>query len=279
MPVPPAPASAPPPPPPQTDVPPTEPPAPVAPPAEAPPPTEPPAPVAPPAEAPAPTEPPAPVAPPAEAPAPTESVAAESSTHDDDLSDLLDRLHEEMDIVHTGDVEVGTELTDARDLERPEQASITVETAGGIDFDPTFAGFGRRFVGFVVDTVIVNAALLPGLALAFTGSALLVFLGVLLALAGFLAVCWWGARSIAATGKWVGNRVTDTTVVDARTGRLLDIGAAAGRVVTRHLLSPILLLGFLPALVDPQRRTFHDRIATSVVIARPREVWTPGDGD
>jgi uncharacterized RDD family membrane protein YckC len=45
----------------------------------------------------------------------------------------------------------------------------------------------------------------------------------------------------------------------------------------RFLISPIFLLGFLIAFFDGQRRTFHDRIAETVVIGRPREVWSSDD--
>ena len=85
------------------------------------------------------------------------------------------------------------------------------------------------------------------------------------------------AQSVAKNGQWIGNRILNTRVVDGRTGTNLDVSRAAARFTVRHLLSPILLLGYLPALFDPQRRTFHDRIVTSVVIARPRATWSAGD--
>ena len=203
---------------------------------------------------------------------------APTPARDRDLDDLLDRLHDEMDLERTESAAVGTQLTDARDLERPQGDTVVVETDGGIHFDPTFAGFPARFVGYVVDTLVVGIAVLPGLLLMASGSLALILLGLIVATLGFCAVTAWAARSIASTGRWIGNRVTSTSIVDTRTGRNLTTSAAAGRMVIRHLVSPILLVGFLPAFADPQRRTLHDRVATSVVVTRSREVWTAGGG-
>ena len=60
-------------------------------------------------------------------------------------------------------------------------------------------------------------------------------------------------------------------------GADIDVGRAALRLLVRHLISTILLIGFLVAFTDGQRRTFHDRLARTVVIGREREVWTSGD--
>ena len=42
----------------------------------------------------------------------------------------------------------------------------------------------------------------------------------------------------------------------------------------RYLISTIFFIGFLIAFTDGQRRTFHDRLARTVVVGRAREVWT-----
>ncbi len=174
---------------------------------------------------------------------------------------------------------VGDRLTDPRDLERPSLASgIVVEVGDGIKFDPSFATFGQRTVGVVVDSLILTLAVLPGLALLLIGDSVAVaLLAVLVMLIGFILVVVLASRAIAANGKWVGNRVAGTTVVDAINGSTIDGGRAALRLLGRHLISPILLIGFIVALTDGQRRTFHDRLAGSVVIRRQREVWTSDD--
>lgn len=153
-----------------------------------------------------------------------------------------------------------------------------MDVGAGIGFDPTFASFGERAVGAIIDTLIVNLAVLPGVVLLLLGdSVATALLGLLVALLGVLAVIVLGARAIAKNGKWIGNRVANTTVVDAINGSFIDGGRAALRMFARHLISPILLFGYLVAFTDGQRRTFHDRLAGTVVIRRAREVWTSDD--
>ncbi len=153
-----------------------------------------------------------------------------------------------------------------------------MEVGSGVGFDPTFATFGQRAIGAIIDTVVVNLAILPGLVLLrLTHGAGIALLALLLMIAGFTAVVVLAARSIASSGKWIGNRVTGTTVVDGINGSFVDPGRAGFRMIGRHVLSPILLLGYVVAFFDGQRRTFHDRLAGTVVIRRSREVWNADD--
>lgn len=170
-------------------------------------------------------------------------------------------------------------MTDPRDLARPSSASdIVVEVGSGLEFDPSFASVGQRAAGAVIDTVVVTLAVLPALLILQLGSGTVPsILAALVALIGFMVVVVLGARSIAKDGKWIGNRVTGTTVVDAINGSFVDQGRAGLRMFARHAISPILLFGYLIGLADGQRRTFQDRLAGTVVIRRPREVWTADD--
>lgn len=171
----------------------------------------------------------------------------------------------------------GKKLTDPRDLERPSTASgIVIESEGGINFDPTFASFDKRALELVVDTAVLGLFLLPGLVIAAVAGSLWV-IGVLIALIGFVLFVGVTARSIAAGGQSVGNRVAGTRIVDGINGANIDVGRAALRVAARYLVSMILFLGFLIAFTDGQRRTFHDRLAGSIVTGRERAVWTAGD--
>lgn len=279
---PPAAPSAPPPPPPPVPVPPPPAPVPPPPPATA---AVPPAPAPPPPSHP-------PVAP-ASASEPTQAAVPAPTAPapaDDDLADILARLDDEpkptpdtLDGVPETSAAaasapaIGEELTDPRDLERPSTASdIVIESDGGIDFDPTFASFDKRTLELVIDITVVGLVLIPGLLLAALGGAMAV-LGALVVVLGFVLVTVLAARSVASTGQWIGNRVADTRIVDGINGSNINMGRAALRFVVRFLVSTILLLGFLIAFTDGQRRTFHDRIAGTVVIGRPREVWTADD--
>ena len=276
------------------------PPPPVAAPRPAPDPSPPPPPVAAPpppattppvAAPPPPPDPPTPPAPPATPPppAPADEPAGGGT---DDLADILARLEDEpephADAAAPSDTTrpdrskpaesapgVGEALTDPRDLERPQSAAqIVIEAEGGLDFDPSFASFGKRAVELIVDVLVLSVALLPGLLLAVLGNGLLPVVGLLVALAGFGVFVVLTARSISRTGRSVGNRVADTRVVDGITGKHIDMGRAVLRTLVRHVFSTILMLGFVVAFFDGQRRTFHDLLARTVVVGREREVWT-----
>ena len=229
---------------------------------------------------------PPPPPPPAATPRPTEH------RRDDDLADILAKLEDEpvsspdtATALSTSDdsesavltepaPRLGGSLTDPRDLERPSTASkIVIESDGGLDFDPSFASFAKRSVELLVDTVVLGLALLPGVVIAAVAGSVW-FIGLIVALIGFLVYVTVAARSIAASGQWIGNRVAGTHIVDGIKGTNIDVGRAALRVIVRYLISTILLLGFLIAFADGQRRTFHDRLARTVVTGRAREVWT-----
>ena len=210
-------------------------------------------------------------------PPPTADAVAPGAA-DHDLEELLDRFHADLGIEQSEAKDVGDELTDARDLERPDTPTIVVTTEGGLDFDPSFASLPARALGWLIDTVLVTLFVAPGVLIAISGgSSLVIILGVFVGFAGIIAACTLEARAVARSGRWVGNRVAKTKVVRAHNGANLDIGAAATRAVLRHLISPIFMFGYFPALFDGQRRTFHDRFASSVVTTRPREVWTPDE--
>jgi uncharacterized RDD family membrane protein YckC len=222
--------------------------------------------------------------PPAPAPAPVPADAAPTpvtppSGHDDELADLLARLHENdgLDAVPAAPA-VGADLTKSTDVARPERAAAAiVESEGGIDFDPVFAGFGARAIGLVVDLIVLVVLLIPGIALIVAGSTALIVAGLGVMLVGFVIGTVLYTRAVTATGQSLGNRVAGTKVVDARNGRRVGSGEAAMRYVLRFTVSMIFFVGFLVALGDSQRRTFHDKIAGTVVTRPRRESWSIDD--
>ena len=119
--------------------------------------------------------------------------------------------------------------------------------------------------------------MLPGIVLLVTGSTTLVIVGLLVMLAGFGVATVLYARAVSSTGQWIGNRVTNTKVVDVRNGRTVTAGEAGLRFVIRYFVSSILFIGFLVALFDSQRQTFHDRVAGTVVTRPPRATWSIDD--
>jgi uncharacterized RDD family membrane protein YckC len=217
---------------------------------------------------------PRPPSPPPPSPPPPPPVGPASAETDDDLAALLWQISEDDG---TQTAPVGSELTKPTDVERPVQPSLRIETEGGIDFDPVLATFGARFLGLVIDSLVVMLTLVPGLALAITGSTTRIVIGLVLMGVGFAAATVWYARTISSSGQWIGNRITDTKVVDARNGRLIGPGEAGLRFLIRSFVSSILFVGFLVALPDSQRRTFHDNVAGTVVTRPPRATWSIDD--
>jgi len=173
---------------------------------------------------------------------------------------------------------VGAALTKPTDVERPERVEVAhIESEGGIDFDPALASYGTRLGGLLIDTVITTLFMLPGFALVVVGSRPLLVVGMLAMVVGFAAATVMYARAVASSGQWIGNRVTSTTVVDARNGRMITAPEAGLRFVLRSFVSSIFLIGFLVALGNSQRRTFHDNFAGTVVTRPPRATWSIDD--
>lgn len=194
------------------------------------------------------------------------------------MEELLARLHEEMELGDQSDVvPVGTATTLPTDASRPESTAIVVEVGSGLAFQPSFASFGARFLGLLVDVVVLGLLCLPGIVMVVVGSGPVTALGVLLILAGFAAATVIYAKGVSSTGQSIGNRVTSTRVVDARNGNTVPPGEAGTRYVVRMIVSPILLIGFLMALGNSQRRTFHDNVAGTVVIRPARASWSIDD--
>ncbi len=173
---------------------------------------------------------------------------------------------------------VGAALTKPTDAQRPEKAEVAhIESDGGIDFDPDLASFGARLGGLLIDTIVLTLFVLPGIALVVVGSTAVIIVGLLAMAAGFLAAAALYGRAVSSTGQWIGNRVTNTTVVDARNGRMVTAGEGGLRFILRYLVSTIFLIGFLMAFGNSQRRTFHDNIAGTVVVRPPRASWSIDD--
>lgn len=192
-----------------------------------------------------------------------------------DVDDLLDRLHDDLDMERSDD-RTGTALTDPRQLERSSlkaRDEIVVEGTGGLDYRPSIAGLGRRAIGYLVDALVVLASIAPGVVLAVVGANLVsIVAGVLLSVVGFVAMAVWYSRAVSSTGTWLGNRVAGTRVVDARNGSLIARGHAVTRFLVRHLFA-VFVFPFLSAFRSPQRRTFHDRMVGSLVVDKSREAW------
>ena len=80
------------------------------------------------------------------------------------------------------------------------------------------------------------------------------------------------------SGQTIGKRAMNIRVVDFSTGGSIEYGRAALRYLMRLVSGFVCLLGYLWMLWDPERQTWHDKVANSVVVptsAYPVGAW-PG---
>jgi uncharacterized RDD family membrane protein YckC len=134
-----------------------------------------------------------------------------------------------------------------------------------------YAGLVTRAVALLVDALVINAiAVVVGGALNLIASLLGYNGGLNLAqaLVGGVAWVFWVFLYFVVfwnlTGQTPGDRLLGIRVISAN-GERIRIRQAAVRFVGLVLSAIPLGAGFLPVLVDDQRRGFHDRIAHTVV--------------
>jgi len=132
------------------------------------------------------------------------------------------------------------------------------------------AGFGERFLAALVDAVLLGVASF-GLRVVLGGA-----LGSFLGLVGGLA--YWGYLEGSPSGQTVGKRALNIRVVDFSTGGAIGVPRALIRYVARFISSIACFLGYFWMLWDPEKQTWHDKLATTVVVptsAYPVAEW-PG---
>lgn len=120
--------------------------------------------------------------------------------------------------------------------------------------DWRYAGFLQRLLALILDIPVVLVA------------------STLLGLGGFLYV-W---LMIGFKGQTLGKMAVGIRVVD-RKGEVPDLGQAALREIMGKFISGFFFaLGYIWALFDPRRQSWHDKIADTYVVRVPRGLG--GDG-
>jgi uncharacterized RDD family membrane protein YckC len=119
------------------------------------------------------------------------------------------------------------------------------------------ASFGRRLVAWIIDSVIVGIAyVVLAQLLDTTGNVL----GIVLGLAYYTYL------EGGATGQTLGKRAVGIRVYDFRVGGPIGYGRGLLRYVGKIVSSLVCFLGFLWMLWDREKQTWHDKIATTVVV-------------
>ncbi len=143
-------------------------------------------------------------------------------------------------------------------------------TGGGSVQSGPRASFGIRFVALLIDIVLlgVAGALLSAIFKPTIGSILQIILGL----------AYYAYLEGSPSGQTVGKKAMNIRVVDFTTGGAIGPTRALIRYLGRILSSIPCLLGYFWMLWDSEKQTWHDKIATTVVVptsAYPVAAW-PG---
>ena len=157
------------------------------------------------------------------------------------------------------------------------------------------AGFWTRFAAFVIDGIVTGFFFLPayiallagpteiescsldssgnidfdgtvqnGLCEVPTGGTIAV--AIILGIVGFVGVLFYWAKLEGRSGQSLGSRALSIRVVDTATGQPIGGGRAIGRYFARILSTLVCYLGYFWMLWDPEKQTWHDKLANSVVV-------------
>ena len=118
------------------------------------------------------------------------------------------------------------------------------------------ASFGERLLAAIIDAIVVGAA---------TG--VLSRVGILGGLIGFVvSYGYYVYLEGSPSGQTVGKRAMSIRVVGMQTGSTIGYGGAFIRVIGKIVSGIACLLGYLWMLWDPEKQTWHDKFADSVVV-------------
>ena len=120
------------------------------------------------------------------------------------------------------------------------------------------ASFGRRLVAYLIDYVIFLVVYFIFFAIG--DQALATIVALLFGLAYFTFF------EGGASGQTLGKRALGIRVVDFSTGGPIGYGRGAVRYLGRIVSGIVCLLGYLWMLWDKEKQTWHDKIATTVVV-------------
>ena len=141
---------------------------------------------------------------------------------------------------------------------------------------PNYATFGKRFLAYLIDSLLIVAIFLPlGLLLGVfvgisgaevddvTGNAISLFIQF----ASLVAA--WLYSAILESSVWqatVGKKLFGLRVTDMA-GNRISLGRASGRYVGKYLSSIICSIGFLMAAFTEKKQGLHDILASTLVVS------------
>jgi uncharacterized RDD family membrane protein YckC len=120
------------------------------------------------------------------------------------------------------------------------------------------ASFGVRFLASLLDGVLLG--IVGGLLRALFG------FGAGVALQTLLGLAYYAYLEGSPSGQTIGKRALNIRVVDFNGGGSIGPARALVRYIGRIISAIPCLLGYFWMLWDPEKQTWHDKFATSVVV-------------
>jgi uncharacterized RDD family membrane protein YckC len=120
------------------------------------------------------------------------------------------------------------------------------------------ASFGRRFVAYLIDVILIG--IVGGVLVAIFGT------GVGYGLDLLVGIAYFGYLEGGPRGQTLGKMALGIRVVDFSSGGPIGYGRGVVRYLARIISGIVFLLGYLWMLWDKEKQTWHDKIATTVVV-------------
>lgn len=127
------------------------------------------------------------------------------------------------------------------------------------------AGFWARFAALFIDSILIAIIPIVVIAIGAGGNS-----GGILGLGYFLFIVLYIGYFIyfegGPTGQTPGKRALGIRVIDFNTGSSIGHGRAFVRLIVRWISGFFCYLGYLWMLWDKEKQTWHDKIASTVVV-------------
>ncbi|MBA3376011.1 MAG: RDD family protein [Gaiellaceae bacterium] len=120
------------------------------------------------------------------------------------------------------------------------------------------ASFGRRLVAYLIDAILLGVvyAVFAAIFDQAVGSGLSLLIGI----------AYFGYLEGGHRGQTLGKMALGIRVIDFSSGGPIGYGRGVVRYLGRIISGVVCLLGYLWMLWDKEKQTWHDKIATSVVV-------------
>lgn len=120
------------------------------------------------------------------------------------------------------------------------------------------ASFGRRFVAYLIDVILLG--IVGGVLVAIFGT------GIGYGIDLLVGIAYFGYLEGGPKGQTLGKMALGIRVIDFSSGGPIGYGRGVVRYIGRLLSGIVCLLGYLWMLWDKEKQTWHDKIATTVVV-------------